>query len=71
MYISEFNNVSSLVFHGKKNETKYLKIPKDHIYKFFPILTKLYWWEIVRFGISLWELRMAVWVQLSEFCISL
>ena len=35
MYISEFNNVSNLVFHGKKNETKYLKIPKNHILKFF------------------------------------
>ena len=35
MYISEFNNVSNLVFHGKKKETKYLKIPKNHILKFF------------------------------------
>ena len=35
MYISEFNNVSNLVFHGKKKETKYLKIPKNHILNIF------------------------------------
>ena len=67
MCIPKFNNVSNFVFHAKKKKNK---VSRNHI--FFPILrnkTKLM--MSVRFGISLWEIQMAVWVQLSKFSISL
>ena len=66
MCIPKFNNVSNFVFHAKKRN----KISRNHF--FLPILrnkTKLM--MSVRFRISLWEIQMAVWVQLSKFSISL
>ena len=67
MCIPKFNNVSNFVFHAKKKTKQ--SISKSY---FCPILrnkTKLM--MSVRFGISLWEIQMAVWVQLSKFSISL
>ena len=58
--------MSLISFFIVKNETKYSKS------YFFPILrNKSKLMMNVRFRISLWEIRMAVWVQLSKFSISL
>ena len=58
--------MSLILFFIVKNETKYSKS------YFFPILrNKSKLMMNVRFRISLWEIRMAVWVQLSKFSNSL
>ena len=71
MCISEFNNVSNFVFYCNKNETKYFEILFVNSFLILRNKTKLIVNKIVRFRISLWEVRVAVWVQLPKFCISL
>ena len=55
-------------FFFVKNETRYLKII---FLIFFPFLkNKIKLMINVRFWTCLWEIQMAIWVQLPKFCIS-